>query len=164
MFKIVATGLAAFFIAGSSLAYAQAAAPAEERFTAEDWNALTDARIGVVKAALQLKPDQTKYWPPIEDAIRARATMRQEHIAALKARVAEKTEFQPIDFIRARADYMAQRAEALKKLADAWQPLYATLDADQKRRMRLLAIHVLREFKEAAISRRMHEEDEDDEE
>jgi hypothetical protein len=29
--------------------------------------------------------------------------------------------------------------------------------------MRLLAIHVLHEFKEAAISRRMHEEDEDEE-
>jgi LTXXQ motif family protein len=162
MLKIVALGLAAFFIAGSSLAYAQAAAPAEERFTAADWNALTDARIGVVKAALQLKPDQTKYWPAIEDAIRARATMRQEHIAALKARVAEKTEFQPVDFIRARADYLAQRADSLKKLADAWQPLYATLDADQKRRMRLLSMHVLHEFKEAVISRRMHEEDEDE--
>jgi hypothetical protein len=32
-------------------------------FTAADWNALTDARIAVVKAALQLKPDQAKYWP-----------------------------------------------------------------------------------------------------
>ena len=122
---------------------------------------MADARIGVVKAALQLKPDQTKYWPAMEDVIRARATMRQEHIAALKARAAEKTEFQPFDFIRARADYMAQRAEALKKLADAWQPLYATLDADRKRRLRLLAIHVLHEFKEAAISRRMEHEDEE---
>ncbi len=160
MFKIVVLALATFFIAGSSLAYAQAAAPAEERFTAADWNALTDARIGVVKAALQLKPDQMKYWQAIEDAIRARATMRQEHIAALKARVAEKTGFDPVEFMRARADYMAQRAAALKKLAEAWQPLYATLDADQKRRVRLVAMHVLHEFKEAAMSR--HEEDEDE--
>ncbi len=163
MLKILVLGLTAFFVAGSSLAYAQAAAPAEARFTAADWNALTDARIGVAKAALQLKPDQMKYWQAVEDAIRARATMRQEHIAAVKARVAEKTEFQPVEFMRARADYMAQRAEALKKLADAWQPLYATLDADQKRRMRLVAMHVLHEFKEAAISRRMNEEDEDEE-
>jgi len=161
MHKIFALGLTAF-LAGSSLAYAQAAAPAEEHFSKSDWNALTDARIGVVKAALQLKPDQTKYWQAIEDAIRARATMRQEHVAALKARVAEKTEFQPVEFMSARADYMAQRAEALKKLADAWKPLYATLDSDQKRRMRFVAMHVLNEFQEHAGSRRAHEEDDED--
>ena len=57
---------------------------------------------------------------------------------------------------------MAERATALKKLADAWQPLYETLDTNQKARMRLLAVVVLREMRDAAESRRMQSEDEDE--
>jgi hypothetical protein len=39
---------------------------------------------------------------------------------------------------------LAQRAADLKKLANAWQPLYQTLTPDQKRRMVLTTIIVLR--------------------
>src|SRR5262249_10776860 len=35
---------------------------------AADLKALTDARIGIVKAALQLTPEQAKYWPAVEEA------------------------------------------------------------------------------------------------
>ena len=59
------------FLAGSSLAYAQDAS--RPRINQADLNALTDARIGIVKAALQLTPDQAKYWPAIEEAIRCEA-------------------------------------------------------------------------------------------
>src|SRR5215470_2495987 len=31
------------------------------------------ARIGIVKAVLQLTPEQAKYWPAVEEAIRGRA-------------------------------------------------------------------------------------------
>jgi hypothetical protein len=34
---------------------------------------LTDVRIDIVKIALKMTPDQEKYWPAVEDAIRARA-------------------------------------------------------------------------------------------
>jgi hypothetical protein len=34
-----------------------------------------------------------------------------------------------------RADAMAQKAADLKKLAQAWQPLYQTFTPDQKQRM-----------------------------
>ncbi len=61
-----------------------------------------------------------------------------------------------------RADALGQKAESLRKLADAWQPLYATLDQDQKRRMRLLTVHVLRELGGAAESRERQEETEED--
>ena len=37
-----------------------------ERLSARDWNKLTDLRIDLVKAALQLTPEQTKLWPPVE--------------------------------------------------------------------------------------------------
>ena len=54
------------------LAYAEQAA-SHDRLSAADLEHLTDARIEIVKAALQLTPDQEKLWPPIEEAIRARA-------------------------------------------------------------------------------------------
>jgi hypothetical protein len=48
-----------------------------------------------------------------------------------------------------RADNLAQRAADLKKLADAWQPLYQTLSAEQKQRMADLTIFVLRDVSDA---------------
>ena len=37
-----------------------------------DTKRLTDLRVGLVHAALQLTPEQEKYWPALEEAIRAR--------------------------------------------------------------------------------------------
>jgi hypothetical protein len=77
MLKIVSAGVTALFITGSPLAYAQTPAQAPstkevrevERLNEADMAHLTDARVNVVKAALQLTADQEKLWPPIEDAI-----------------------------------------------------------------------------------------------
>jgi hypothetical protein len=62
--------------------------------------------------------------------------------------------------MRGRADALAQRAANLKKLADAWAPLYQTLNPDQKERMRLLAMRVLRELRVGADPRPMEMYDE----
>ena len=68
MSKIVAAGVTALFISVSPLAYAQTPAQASsagehERLSEADLSALTDARIHLVKGALQLTPDQEKFWP-----------------------------------------------------------------------------------------------------
>jgi hypothetical protein len=55
----------------------------------------------------------------------------------------------PVRFMQRRADNLAQRAADLKKLADAWQPLYQTLSAEQKQRMAALTIFVLRDVSDA---------------
>jgi hypothetical protein len=165
MLKTVCVGLTALCIVGTPLAYAQAppaAAPVQERRSAADLKALVDARIAVVKAALQLTPDQMKLWPPVEEAIRARAAARQQRLASVVARRDEAREFQPVEFLQRRADILAQRSAGLKKLADAWQPLYATLDADQKRRMRVVAVVAIRELRAAVDNRRMQDEDDDE--
>ena len=77
MLKIMSTGMTALVvvIGGSSLGYAQSpSAEASSRgATVSDLNTLTDARIAIVKAALQLTPEQEKSWAAIEDAIRSRA-------------------------------------------------------------------------------------------
>jgi hypothetical protein len=70
----------------------------------------------------------------------------------------------PIELLRGRADALAQRAAGLNKLADAWQPLYQSLTPDQKQRMRVLAVRVLRQLKDAVDTRRMEIYDEKDDE
>src|SRR6516225_1024237 len=90
MLKMIAAGATALFLAASPLAYAQTdSSDAKERLSAADLSAVTDARINIIKATLQLTPDQEKYWPPVEDAIRARAKDREARLASAAARVAE---------------------------------------------------------------------------
>ena len=170
MLKIVAAGVTALFVTAAPLAYAEQAA-SQDRLTAADWDQLTDARIKLVKAALQLTPDQEKLWPPIEEAIRARAKDRQARIASAADRVRELRDRSrievvrdrnPIEFMKRRADRLAQRSTDLKRLAEAWEPLYQTLDPEQKRRMAFLALFALRELRDAAEERRVRSEDDTD--
>ena len=71
MLKIVVAGTTALFLTASPIANAQTSSATPERLNAADRNTLTDMRIDLAKAALQLTPDQEKYWPPVESAIRA---------------------------------------------------------------------------------------------
>jgi len=165
--KFLTAGLAAVFIATSSLAYAQAQAPSAmpQRGgpTPQDLAALTDTRIELVKAALQMTPDQQKLWPTVEEAIRARASARQARLAKLAAAMDSDKDYTPIEILRARADGLIARGNALKKLVDAWQPLYDSLDARQKVRLRILAVLVVREMRDR-MADRMEQADYDDEE
>jgi LTXXQ motif family protein len=172
MLKIVAAGITALLVMASPHAYAQATSNGERSSTA-NLSALTDMRIDIVKAALQLTPDQEKYWSAIENAIRDRARDRQARIADVAERVAERRDSNvgealrnrdPVDFMRRRADALEQRGADLKKLADAWQPLYQTLKPDQKKRMAFLTLVVLRDISDARGQRPMQFEDDEEEE
>jgi hypothetical protein len=66
--------------------------------------------------------------------------------------------------MKRRADRLVQRAADLNRLADAWQPLYQTLDPEQKRRMAFLALFAIRELRDAAEERRVRSEDDNDDE
>jgi len=160
---LAAAGLTAFFVAGTSQAYAQPAPAAgdTQQLSESDWKAYTDWRIEIVKAALALTPQQTKYWPAIEEAIRGRANMRHQRLANLAKRLEGQQAYDPIELLRARADGLTQRGAALKKLVDAWQPLYASLDDTQKLRLRFLGAYVLREMRDAVQSRIMQYEEEE---
>ena len=152
-------GLLAFFVvAGSPLAYAQESPPVPSQ---TDFKVLTDARIGIVKAALQLTPEQEKLWPPVEEAIRANAEAKYNRMVEMAGKVGQQGEVDPVEVMRGRADALAQRAANLKKLADAWAPLYQTLNPDQKERMRFLVTRVLHDVQVGAATRRMEMYDED---
>ena len=156
MLKRVIAPLAFLVVAGSWLAYAQDTSPQIPSQT--DFKVLTDARIGIVKAALQLTPEQEKLWPPVEEAIRARAEAKYNQMVAVAGR--QQREVDPVELMRGRADALAQRAGNLKKLADAWAPLYQSLNPDQKQRMRLLAMRVMRELRVGVDTRPMEMYDE----
>jgi LTXXQ motif family protein len=173
MLKLVAAGVAVLFVAASPVAHAQTPSDRTlDRLSATDWNALTDARVNIVKAALQLTPDQEKYWPAIEDAMRARSKDRQTRIENVAGRLQELRDRSsievlrdrnPVNFLHRRAEALAQRASDLNKLADAWQPLYQTLMPDQKRRMAALTIFVIRDMRNALEQRRLQSEGDEEE-
>jgi hypothetical protein len=165
MQRYLIAGLATLFIATSSPAYAQAPSAMGPGGgpSPQDLAALTDTRIEVVKMALQMTPEQQKLWPPIEEAIRGRAAARQARLAKLSAAMDSNKEYTPIEILRARADALVERGTTLKKLVDAWQPLYDTLDNRQKVRLRILAVLVVREMKDR-IAERLEAADYDEEE
>jgi len=176
MLKAISAGMTALaIIAVPSLGHAQgpSAGPASQRISAADLNALTDARVAIIKGTLQLTPDQEKYWQPIEDAIRSRAKGRQARVEAVTTGMAERADRSPIEvlrdrdpiaFLNRRADALSERSAELRKLAAAWQPLYQTLTPDQQRRLGLLTVTVIRELRDRADQRRIQAADNDDEE
>ncbi len=145
MKKFAIAGVAVLAIAGSTAVYAQHHRPwshHHERINPEDRAAFTDARIAAVKAGLKLNADQEKLWPPVEAAVRDFAKLRIDRANARMnaqrddSRDAQKSD--PVTRLRDRAETMATTAAAMKRIAEAADPLYKTLDDGQKRRLAIL--------------------------
>ena len=145
MNRFTIAAVAALAIAGSTAVYAQHRPwfHHHERMNPEDRAAFTDARIAAVKAGLKLTPDQEKLWPPVEQAVRDFAKLRIDRANARMNAPRDDAQDQqkpadPVARLHERADTMATTAAALKRIADAADPLYKTLDDGQKRRLRIL--------------------------
>jgi hypothetical protein len=157
MLKPVIAAAAVLAIAGSGFVYAQSygdragiadAQRAEFHHgpSAADVAAFTDARIAAMKAGLELTPEQAKNWPAFEQAVRDMAQLRIDRIKAREAEQQQQSQQQqqsPFDRLSRRADNMAKRSAAMKKVAEAGAPLYQSLDDAQKGRFVKLA-HMLR--------------------
>lgn len=100
--------------------------------TPEQREAFINLRIANIKAALKLTPDQEKLWPPVESAIRDSAKTMAERA---QQRATQPKPADPIAALRAGAEAMTARAATMQRLADAAQPLYATLSDEQKARV-----------------------------
>jgi hypothetical protein len=145
MKKILLASVAVLVLAGSTAVFAQHRPWSHQhaRMNPEDRAAFADARIAAVRAGLKLTPDQEKLWPPVEAAVRDFAKMR---IDRANARMNERqddargpqTPDNPVARLQQRADAMATTAAALKRIAEAADPLYKTLDDGQKRRLAIL--------------------------
>jgi hypothetical protein len=151
MKKVLLAGVAALAIAGTTVVYAQHRPWFQEhmRMNPEDRAAFADARIAAVHAGLKLTPDQEKLWPPLEAAVRDFAKLRIDRANARMNAGSDDKDAQnqddPVARLRQRADNMTASGAALKKIADAADPLYKTLDEGQKRRLRVLT-HMERRF------------------
>lgn len=156
MKKVILAGVAAVAIIGSTAVYAQHRHH-HHRMSMEDRAAFADAKIAAVKAGLQLTPEQEKLWPPVEAAVRdfakQRMAMANARASERDARRAERDQKgsqdrgpgasadqpkDPVALLRDRAGRMAETATGLKKIADAAEPLYKSLDDGQKRRLTML--------------------------
>ena len=144
MRKFAIAAVAVLAIAGSTAVYAQHRhwGHGFSRMSPEDRSAYADARIAAVHAGLKLTADQEKLWPPVETAVKEFAKLRIDRanarMDASKDDSSQQKPDDPVSRLRERADNMATTAAAMKKIAEAADPLYKTLDDGQKRRLAVL--------------------------
>lgn len=94
-----------------------------------------DARAANIKADLKLTPEQEKNWAGFASAMNSIGKKQGDRQTALLAEQAnQKSPPDVIDRMRSQAKFMSERAADRKTLADAAQPLYASLDERQKQR------------------------------
>ncbi|MHB8883653.1 MAG: Spy/CpxP family protein refolding chaperone [Methylovirgula sp.] len=104
-------------------------------FSAQDHAAFLDARMAALHAGLTLTPDQQKLWPPVEQALRDFHNLVWTQHKKMRE---EKDKRDPIARLQLRSANMIARGEALKKVAGAAGPLYATFTEAQKHRLPIL--------------------------
>jgi len=124
------------------------------RMSADDVSAYAAARIAALRAGLRLTPDQEKLWPPVEGVLNDFAKKRVDRHEQRREERAERREDRrdrrdgdraeqrempnPVERLRKGADRMTETGADLKRLADATEPLYNSLDEAQKRRFNAL--------------------------
>jgi hypothetical protein len=95
-----------------------------------------DARIAQLKASLRLTADQEKNWPALQSSIHDYGVAEfKQPISGRNIRGdrdARPDRPNDISRMRGNADEMTTRAAAMKKLADAAEPLYNALDDSQR--------------------------------
>jgi hypothetical protein len=106
--------------------------PAIELNSAEDAQAVLDARILALKTVIALTPAQQELWPAVESAIRDVARLSA-------ARRGDRAKAPPpanfLDILDRVADAEAARAHDLKSVTQAMKPLVASLTPEQQRRI-----------------------------
>ena len=113
---------------------AQPAAPqaAEPQLTAEQIVANSDAYIDRIKTELQLTPEQEKHWTAFNSAMHY---LGHNGADRLNLRIARAQRDPPDDIIeqmRNEAQFLNDRAVDQRNVADAAEPLFASLNDKQK--------------------------------
>ena len=95
----------------------------------------SEARIAKMKVDLNLTADQDKNWAGFASAMQdMNKKQADRRIAMRDARAQQHGSVDLIDELRRNADSQIEYANERKKLADAAQPLYASLNEQQKNR------------------------------
>jgi len=92
------------------------------------------ARTARIKADLRLTPEQEKNWSGFESAANDTGKRYADRQIAVQAgRAQQKGPVDVIEQLRDEAQFLSERSVDRKTLADAAQPLYASLNDQQKR-------------------------------
>ena len=129
---VLLTGIA---LAGSAAARDRSDRSDRTELTANQMTDQAAARAAQLKADLRLTPEQEKNWSAFEVAVVEMWKKQTQQRSAWRAAHAKQQEnVDLIDEMRKEADDQIDRSNDRKRLADASQPLYASLDDQQKRR------------------------------
>ncbi len=134
----VALSVSAFSLTAAAVAADdQSDAARKERMQhwAADHEAMMDARLGGMKAALKLTPDQNPLWEAFENSVRGASKARMDDMRQM---MENRGHMSPSERMEAMSGHMARRAEELKAIAQAAKPLYGNLDDTQKHKFELL--------------------------
>jgi len=94
-----------------------------------------DVRTAKLKVDLNLTADQEKNWSGFASAMQDMSKKQADRRIAIRdARAEQQGKFDVLDEMRKNADAQIERSNDQKKLADAAQPLYVTLNEQQKER------------------------------
>ena len=136
MRKALVVLTAAALVAGAALP--GPAAARERRVSELSANQIVDqysARTARIKADLRLTQEQEGKWGGFESAMKDIAKKNAERQIALREeRKEQKGPVGIIELMRREAKFLNERSVERKKMADAAEPLYASLDEQQKRR------------------------------
>ena len=127
----------AAMLAGTAITGAAVARDRSDRteLTASQITDHAAARAAQMKADLRLTPEQEKNWPAFETAVVDMwKKQTEQQIAWRNAHAKQQGSVDLVDEMRKDADEQIDAANARKKLADAAQPLYSSLDDQQKHR------------------------------
>jgi hypothetical protein len=103
--------------------------------TAAQMTDRAEVRTAKLKVDLNLTADQEKNWAGFATAMQDMSKKQADRRIALRdARAQQHGSFDALDAMRKNADSQIERSNDQKKLADAAQPLYASLNEQQKSR------------------------------
>jgi LTXXQ motif family protein len=131
-------GLNAAFAADNQSA--EAAHTERMKHWAVDHEAMMDARLGGMKAALKLTQDQYPLWEAFENTVRGAGKARMDDMREM---MENREHMSPTERMDAMAAHMARRAAEFKTIAEASKPFYASLDDTQKHKFGLLGREML---------------------
>jgi hypothetical protein len=129
--------MSAALLTGTALTGSAMARDRSERteLTANQMADRAEARTAQMKVDLKLTADQDKNWAGFATAMQDMSKKQADRRIAMRdARAQQHGTVDVLDEMRRSADAQIERANDRKKLADAAQPLYASLNEQQKSR------------------------------
>jgi hypothetical protein len=137
MRKFAIVMMSAALVTGTALTGSAIARDRSDRseLTSGQMTDRADASTAKMKVDLNLNADQEKNWSGFASAMHDMSKKQADRRIAMRdARAQDHGTFDALDELRKNADRQIERANDRKKFADAAQPLYASLNEQQKNR------------------------------